>query len=507
MNKVEPALNNSSDNYLAALDIGSNSFHFVLARNIDEHIQILHTEKYQAKLADGLCKNKKLSLEAINRGVSILANLASATTHLTKDNFRAVATFTLREATNAKQFLTEAAKVFPFDIEIISGHEEARLIYQAVCNLTHSKNTCLVMDIGGGSTECIIGQENNISALASLNMGCVSFTQSFFADGKISENTFKKAIKGAKREIDSIVKRFKEHPWQEVVGTSGTLKAIYKVINYNEQIPQPVTLKQVQALKKELIQFNHIENINIKGLKTNRAPVICAGVAITIALMETLQIKTFKHCEYALREGVLFEQLDDNSYESGNTRDRTINSLMKRFNIDEHYIETATAQAIHIFNQVKSPWNINKNIYQELLVAAMSLHEIGLDINPSGYQKHGAYILAHADLPGFNQEQQQALTWLVENQRKKINDINNFQWYLLGPQKLEKLCIIVRLSILLTQQRHINDSYTLLVEATENTLTLLLDKEWLVEHPIVDTELFYETENLKSLGIDLIIKS
>ena len=137
----------------------------------------------------------------------------------------------------------------------------------------------------------------------------------------------------------------------------------------------------------------------------------------------------------------------------------------------------------------------------------MRLHEIGLDINPSGYHKHGAYILAHADLPGFNQEQQQALAWLVDSQRKKINDISNFQWYLLDPKKLEKLCIIVRLSILLTQQRHINESYTLLVEASEYTLTLFLDNEWLVEHPIVDTELFYEAEHLRGLGTELIIKS
>ncbi len=506
MTTTEPTLNNSADNYLAALDIGSNSFHFVLARSIDNHIQILHTEKYQARLADGLSQDKTLSVEAIERGVNILANLASATEHLTKENFRAVATFTLREANNAAQFLKEAAKVFPFDIEIISGHEEARLIYQAVSNFTHSKNTRLVIDIGGGSTECIIGKDNEISALASLNMGCVSFTQHYFSDGLITEASFKKAIKGAKREIDSIVKRFKKHPWQEVVGTSGTLKAIYKVINQNEHIPQPVTLKQVNDLKKELIQYKTIESIDIKALKDSRVPVICAGVAITLALMETLQIKEFGHCEYALREGVLLEQLDD-SNETGNTRNRTINSLMKRFNIDESYTDTAKEQALNIFEQVKAPWNINKNIYKELLKATMRLHEIGLDINPSGYHKHGAYILAHADLPGFNQEQQQALAWLVDSQRKKINDISNFQWYLLDPKKLEKLCIIVRLSILLTQQRHINESYTLLVEASEYTLTLFLDNEWLVEHPIVDTELFYEAEHLRGLSTELIIKS
>jgi len=507
MNKSEPSLNNTTDNYLAALDIGSNSFHFVLARSVNNHIQILHTEKYQAKLADGLSSDNTLSDEAILRGINILANLASATEHLTKDNFRAVATFTLREAKNAKKFLKEAAKIFPFDIEIISGHEEARLIYQAVNNFIHSQNTRLVIDIGGGSTECIIGTGNNISVLASLTMGCVSFTQKYFADGLASELNFKKAIKGAKREIDSIVKRFKKHPWQEVVGTSGTLKSIYKAINHEEHIAQPVTLKKLHDFKSQLIEYKTIENISIRGLKEIRVPVICAGLAITIAIVETLQIKEFSHCQHALREGVLFELLDNHSNETDNIRSRTIKSLSERFNIDENYTNTAKEQALAIFNQVKSQWKINKNIYKELLTASIKLHEIGLDINPSGYHKHGEYILSHADLPGFNQEQQQALAWLVGSQRKKINPLENLQWYLLEPEKLEKICIIIRLSILLTQQRHINETYTLIVEATDNSLSLLLSNEWLVDHPIVDTELFYEAELMKPLGIELLVKS
>lgn len=507
MNNSEPALNNGADNYLAALDIGSNSFHFVLARSVNNHIQILHTEKYQAKLADGLSEDKTLSSEAISRGVNILANLAATTEHLTKENFRAVATFTLREAKNTEEFLKEAAKVFPFDIEIISGHEEARLIYQAVNNLTHSKNTRLVIDIGGGSTECIIGTGNHIHALASLTMGCVSFTQQFFADGSISETAFKKAIKGAKREIDSIVKRFKKSPWQEVIGTSGTLKSIYKVINHGEHIDKPVTLKKLNDFKKGLIQCEHIKNINISGLKENRVPVICAGVAITIALMETLQINEFSHCQYALREGVLFEQLDNSANETNNIRSRTITSLMERFSIDENYTNTVNEQAVAIFNQVQPNWKMNKSTYKELLKAAIQLHEIGLDINPSGYHKHGAYILSYADLPGFNQEQQQALAWLVGNQRKKITPISHFQWYLLEPKKLEKICVIIRLSILLTQQRHINDTYTLVVEASDDILTLFLDNDWLVDHPIVDNELFYEIDLIKPLGIELLIKS
>ena len=505
----------SSDNYLAALDIGSNSFHFVLARHVNHHIQILHAEKYQVKLADGLSSSDVLSDEAINRGIAVLANLAATTEHLTKDNFRAVATFTLRKATNADVFLKKAFEVFPFDIEIISGHEEARLIYQAVNNFTQSNNKRLVIDIGGGSTECIVGTGKNIHTLASLTMGCISYTQQFFIDGNIDESSFKKAIRSAKREIDSIVKRFKKHDWKEVIGTSGTLKSIYKVINQDEHLPQPVTLKQVYDFQKTLIKCKKIDNIDIDGLKDNRSPVICAGVAIVIALMEALKIKQFTHCQYALREGVLFEQLDNTDTNTdiqhptykNNVRNRTTSSLIKRFNIDENYTATVINQVETLFNQVKTVWELKQPIYQELLYTTIKLHELGLDINPSGYQKHGQYIITHADLPGFNQEQQQALAWLIGAQRKKISQLNNKEWYLLNPKKLEKLCIIVRLSILLTQQRHINDTFSLEATATDTSLTLLLGTEWLNEHPLVDSELFYETNIIESLGIQLCIKA
>lgn len=501
--------NNShaSENYLAALDIGSNSIHFVLARYVNDQIQILHAEKYRARLADGLSKNNVLSDEAINRGVNILANIASATEQLTPDNFRAVGTYTLRQAKNFKTFLNKAAKVFPFDIEIISGHEEARLIYSAVNQLTHSKHTQLVIDIGGGSTECIIGTGNKIATLASLSMGCISYTQKFFATGVITSSAFDAAINSAKREIDSIVKRFNKHDVKEVLGTSGTLKALYKIVNHDKELNQPVNLKDLILLKKTLIKQENINNIDIKGLKDNRAPAICAGLAITIALMQSLKINQFNHCPYALREGVLFEQLDDHANTDNNTRARTINSFKERFSVDETYANTVKNHAFALISKVTTAWGLNKNIYKELLGATAQLHEIGLDINASGYHKHGAYIINNADLPGFNQEQQQALAWLVNNQRKKIDDVNALTWYLLNPQKIEKLCIIVRLSILLTQQRYINDMFTLDVSADENSLTLVLDKKWLAEHPIVESELYFETEIIKTLNINLIIES
>ncbi|NQZ79420.1 MAG: Ppx/GppA family phosphatase [Colwellia sp.] len=505
MNKKKAKQTIVKENYIAALDLGSNSFHFVLARQLNGHLQIVHAEKYRVQLAQGLQDDNILSPTAIQRGVSTLENLAKSTQHLTSKNFRAVATFTLRQAKNSAQFLKAAAQVFPFDIEIISGHEEARLIYQGVNHYTQSSQQRLIIDIGGGSTECALGQQQKIAALASLTMGCVSYSQKFFKNGVINDNAFCAAIRSAQHEIDSVIKRFKKSGWQEVIGTSGTIKSISKVLNFDQHLIQPIQLSQLLILKKQLIACKHCDSISITGINTSRRNVFSAGLAILIALMKSLKITQLDYCQYALREGVLIEQLD--SLQNNNIRQRTVINLIARFNIDTKQVALVDSSVQQLFNAVQDVWQLKQPIYHELLIAAVQLHELGLDINPSGYHKHGQYILTHADLSGFNQEQQQALAWLVGNQRKKTSPLDDEQWYLLKPQRLKKLVILLRLSILLSQQRQKNKSALINALADKESLTLLFDKQWLLDRPIVDTELFYESELIEVLDIKLIIKS
>jgi exopolyphosphatase/guanosine-5'-triphosphate,3'-diphosphate pyrophosphatase len=494
-----------AEQYLAALDIGSNSFHFVLARQVGEHTQIIHSEKYRVKLAQGLNSKNILSQEAIVRGIATLENLAASTQHIDKKNFRSVATFTLRQAKNSGEFIKAAAKVFPFNIEIISGHEEARLIYQGVAHHRQDNEQQLVIDIGGGSTECIIGKQYKVQGLDSLDIGCVSYQQRFFPNGIISTQAFKQAISHAKHEIDGIAKRFKKLGWKHVVGTSGTIKALVKIINYQQEIPHAITQKDLNALKKKCLNFNHYDDLVIEGLKENRRSVICAGLAILIAVMEVFEIDVIEYCQYALREGVLFEQLENSQH--NNVRQRTIEDFIERFNIDKPHAEVVEQLAIKIFGYAKNTWQLQDIIYQELLSSAIKLHELGFDINSSGYQKHGQYIIEQADLPGFNQEQQKALAWLVGNQRKKITPLEKEQWSLLSAASLEKLVIIIRLSVLLCQQRHLEDSYLLAVIATPKALDLTLKKQWLIDRPIIDTELFYEEKTINGLGIRLNVNT
>lgn len=519
---VEPSI--IGPNYIAALDIGSNSFHFVYGRVIENHLQILHTEKYRVKLASGLNENNELSVEAITRGVATLENLATTVQNLTEQNFRAVATYTLRQANNKQAFLDAAAKVFPFDIEIISGHEEARLIYQGIAHNCQPNIQQLVIDIGGGSTECVIGINDQVKALASLTMGCVSFTQQYFIENSLSKKQFSLAINAAKHQINSITKRFKKVSWQSVTGTSGTIKAIHQLINVDNKkidsaLSQPITLKKLYKLQQQLINFECIENIDLNGLKENRKEVICAGLAILIALMEALDIDKIDYSSYALREGVLYEQLSEMSSDLSSElpseqtiipfdiRQKTINSLMDRFSVDVEQAEEVKQLAIALYQACANTWNINEKRYKNLLIWAALLHEIGIDINPSSYHKHGQYIIENSDLAGFNQEQQQALAWLIGCHRKKLNPYNASNNYQIKNKALTKVAALLRLAVLLNQQRQLSDTPAPIIKAEENVIELVFDQQWLIERPIVDNDLFFEQQALNNIDITLTIST
>lgn len=489
-----------SEQHIAALDIGSNSFHFVLARVIDDQLQILHSEKHQVKLADGLDDNQILNQASMDRGIEALSKLASIVGNITQENFRIVATYTLRAAKNAKQFLAQATAVFPYDIEVISGHEEARLIYQGVSHYLPPDSKRLVLDIGGGSTECIIGKGEKVFTLDSMNIGCVSIAKKFFKDEKISKSNFSRAITHASLIIEAIRPRFLKVGFESVVGTSGTIKSIYNIANFGEEVPQPLTLEQLYQIRTELLSFKRFDDIEIDGLKPQRQHIICSGLAVLIALFEVFNIKSLDFCDYSLREGVLFEQLEEKL--NADVHQRTTNSLIARFNIDSAQIDRVSSLAISLFSQVKTDWKLSKN-YQTLLQWAAQLHEIGIDINPSGFHKHGRYIIENTDLPGFNQEQTNAVAWLVGCHRKKIQLLEEQQWYLFKEKKLYKLLIILRVACLLTKQRQLSDLPDAKLSIKDKTLTLSLQEEWLVNNPLMLMDLEKEQALLNVLDIEL----
>ena len=490
----------TSEDCIAALDIGSNSFHFVMARIVDDNLQILHSEKFPVRLADGLDKDNILSQEAMDRGLEVLTNLSQITEGLTTENFRIVATYTLRKAKNGHRFLSQAADVFPFDIEVISGHEEARLIYQGVSHFVASDTKHLVIDIGGGSTECIIGTNDKISALDSLNIGCVSFAKNYFANGDITKAAFRHAVLHASIEIEALSSRFINISWKKALGTSGTIKSIYKIINQDNELPRPITLSDLYQLRDQMIDARHIDNLAIPNLKESRRAVICPGLAILIALMEVLAIKELSHCAYALREGVLLSQLDMKL--SSDIHQRTISSLMIRFNVEQEQSDRVMALADNLFQQVKDAWQLNGKHYKKLLAWAISLHEIGLDINPSGFHRHGKYIIENASLAGFNQEQTQAIAYLVGHQRRQIQPIDELSWFLIKPQKLASILVILRLACLFSRQRHLSQPPEIVLNINDNQIELILPEQWLEDNSLINEDLLQEQQALKILNFD-----
>lgn len=503
INTIHPSETSIPENYLAALDIGSNSFHFVFARLVDDNLQILHKEKYSVHLAQGLNDEFILDDDAIARGVETLEKLASTTHNLTRDNFRVVATYTLRKAKNAEAFLKAAAEVFPFEIEVVSGHEEARLIYQGVAHYTAPNGKRLVIDIGGGSTECILGEDEKIFTLASLTMGCVSYQKQFFPKGHITHKAFKKTISAASTEIHSILKRFNKIGWDTCIGTSGTIKSIYNIINTNKTAADPVTLKQLHQLKEQLISFEHFDQIKLDGLKENRLQIICSGLGILIALFETLDIKDLSFGEYALREGVLSEQFE--LIYHGDVRQKSVNSLSTRFSIDIEQSDKVCALALTLYRSACDTWKIADEQYKLILLWAAQLHEVGNDINPSGYHKHGEYIITHADIAGFNTEKQTVLAWLIGNHRKKVTlpnelNLNHFKY-----PKLIKVCALLRLSVLLCQQRQLSEDAPLKIKTSTDGLDIKLPEAWLIERPLIYAALESEQKIMAYIGITLSI--
>lgn len=490
-------------NHIAALDIGSNSFHFVYARIIDHKIQVLHREKYRVRLASGLDESGKLSADAIDRALDVLELLAPTVEKLSRDQFRAVATYTLRKAINASELQSAAESVFPFPIEIISGHEEARLIYQGVAYTSPDIGKRLVIDIGGGSTEMIVGKGYDVEHLVSLNMGCVNFTKRFFANGVISERAFNLAIAQALTEVSSKVSRFNRNNWQLCVGCSGTIKAISRVIKINRLGNGLVNLESLRELQRLLIQFGNVEAIAIEGLNENRRPVICSGLSVLIGLFEALDIETLTFSDAALREGVMYENYKQAKH--SDVQEKSVKSLQQRFSADIAQAEQVEQVMLALFRESQGEWQLPQELIDLCRWAAM-LHEVGFDINVSSYHKHSAYIVSNADLPGFNTEEQQVLAWLVQNQRKKPQAENVPEAPTLKTQRILKAVALLRLSVLICHRRLLVELPKLALLVDKKTLTLHFEANLAASHPLLAESLMKEQQHIKLLGLRLNVE-
>lgn len=490
---------------IAAIDLGSNSFHMLLAE-VDEqlNIKILETRGEKVRLAAGLSAASDLTQDAIDRGIECLERFAQRLKHIEPSSVVVVGTNTLRRAHNRHVFIEKAEQVLGHRVDVISGREEARLIYVGVSNALSSSDQeqRLVIDIGGGSTEIIIGKGSEPLTLESLHMGCISFSQRFFPNNTVTRDNFEQAVNAAASEFVVIAQRYRELGWDFAIGSSGTIRAVAQVIDQN-QWGTCVTLQGLKQIKEKLIAVSDVDKIKLSGLKDSRKPSIAGGLAILFAAFKVLGIDSLEYSSGALREGVVQELVGRDKHED--VRDRTVNGLMKSFQVDTGQALRVLKDADHLWQQVGNTWVSHRMRYYLLLQWACMLHEVGLTISHSQFHKHGAYLLQHADLFGFSQSLQTELAALVRGHRMKF-PVELFSSFDDKTAKiLMRTCILVRLAVLLNRGRGIDDVPKVDLKANGSHIDLRLPEGWLAVHPLTRSDLEKEVLFMKQAGYVLSI--
>jgi len=491
--------------HLAAIDLGSNSFHMVVARIEDGHIHILDNLKEMVRLGAGLDKNGELSEKSRKHALSCLERFSERVTDFPKGSVVAVGTNTLRQAKNSRQFLHNARKILGHKISVIGGKEEARLVYLGVSHsLVVEDGKRFVMDIGGGSTELIIGQNFEPQHLRSLEMGCVSMSRQFFQGGNLEKEYWKKAGIAAHLKLRPVRRYFQKADWSSATGASGTIKAVGRVVNKLGLDPYLITLKSLYEIRDRMISAGTLAKLDLPGLKSDREPVFAGGLAVLIATFEALKIKSMQVSEGALREGLLYEHLG--RIQSEDTRLKTVSSVQQRFQLSQKHARRVSKKAHQLLTACEKSWGLRLED-AELLHWASSLHEIGLAVSLNGYQKHGAYLLENADLPGFSFWEQARMSFLVRCQRKKLSKKLFSTLSEQYQQTALKLVIILRLAVLLHRSRKEETAVIENISATENSLTLHFAKDELTKHPLQLASLKQETKYLHNVGFELIFFS
>jgi exopolyphosphatase / guanosine-5'-triphosphate,3'-diphosphate pyrophosphatase len=483
---------------LAAVDLGSNSFHLEIGRVVDRQIYPLDAVREVVRLGAGLTSEKRIDRATQAAALDAIAKFGERLRGFPRSAVRAVGTNTLRVAKNAPQFLREARAALGFPIEVISGREEARLIYLGVAHaLPVSTQKRLVIDIGGGSTEIIIGTGLEPVLTESLYMGCVSYSLKYFPDGKIEKPRMKAAELAARQELAALVKEYREAGWEEAVGSSGTARSIENILRENELAAEGITREGLEKLRSLLLKHEKADPERIAGLRSNRAPVLPGGVAIMIAAFDALGLEAVKVSEGALRHGVLYDLLG--RVQHRDMREATVAQFMRRYHIDVPQAERVRALALTIYDALAPGGERDEDPDRVMLEWAARLAETGLSIAHAAYHKHSAYVLSNADMPGFSRMEQARLARLVLAHRGKLGKVQDAgfdgaDW---------KLVFALRLASLILRSRTDARLPFLRVAADSGGFAIDLPQSWLEDNPLSADALEGEAGRWKSVGMKL----
>lgn len=483
---------------VAAVDLGSNSFHMSVARVVDGGLQTIGRIKERVQLAAGLYDGKHLSEDAIARGVDCLKVFGQRLHGMHPDAVRVVGTNTLRLAKNAAEFLHRAEAVLGFPIEVIAGKEEARLIYAGVAHTSASRERRLVVDIGGGSTEIIIGTGFSAQLLDSLQMGCVSFERKFFTGGEISRARFEAAQTQCYLELQTIEQRYRKLGWQLAIGSSGTIISIADILRerYHDEF---ITLARLNALRDEVIEAGSASRLQLPGLSDDRRAIFAPGLAILLSCFEILGIDAMQATEAALREGLLYELVGRFSHLD--VRERSVYGLVSRHRLDVEQAERVQDTALMLYEQVAAAWQLDEPELQAILGWAAILHEIGLVISYGQMHKHGAYMLMHSDIDGFSQQEKQLLALLVRAHRRKFPEEEFTSVPSYWRQPASRLVRLLRLAVLLHHRRSDEPLPALTLASEQDMLQLQFPPGWLDSHPLMRADLEQEKAYSTEAGL------
>ena len=469
---------------LAAIDLGSNSFRLEIGRFEHGQIQRVAYLKETVRQGNGLDADRNLSQEAMQRGWDCLARFAERLSEFKKSQVRAVATQTLREAKNREAFLKRGCEVLGFPIEVIAGTEEARLIYQGVAHLLPSDNEHrLVIDIGGRSTELVLGQGIEADQTASFRLGSVAWSMKYFSTGELSEQTFYRAEIAALAVLEEAVSTYHHSKWTKAYGSSGTVGAVADILAMAGFPKDEISLEGLDWLVKCLVRAGHVNKVQLEGLREDRRAVIGGGVSILRALMKLLKINTLHVAQGALRHGVLFEMVKRED-DQPDMRDLSVQRLALKLAVDTQQSQRVSQVALHWLQALFAKSKENATQFTRLsrkLNWACQLHEVGVAISHSDYHKHGAYILDNADMVGFSMPELHRLSVLVLGQRGKLKKLETE----LEETAFAKMLMALRLSLILCHARA-NPDYkhlTLHCDDHKQRVTLTANDTWANDYP------------------------
>ncbi len=490
---------------MAAVDLGSNSFHLLVAQFSHGQLKVIDRLREMVRLAAGLDANNQLDAASQKRALECLARFGERLRDIPSDRLRVVGTNTLRKAPDP-DFITQAQELLGHELDIISGIEEARLIYLGVSHCTPDvSGDQLVIDIGGGSTEIVAGKGATPHTLESLHMGCVGISQAFFSGGEITPERFFRARTAARLEMRPVQARFRRIPWERAAGASGTIRAAGAVLTEAGLIRRSITVDALEQLISTMIDQGHADELHLPGLNPERAPVFPGGVAVLIETMQALGIDELEVAEGALREGILYDlrgRLSD-----ADSRLRTVRAMEARYSVDTEQADRVEETALLLFDQAAPAWELESPLARRVLSWAARLHEIGLDIAHAHYHSHSAYLLENADMPGFHRSEQCLLAALVAGHRRTLEEKNIRRLAGKGwGRRALRLTILLRLAVLFNRSRNPEFPEQLRLIPGKRKLTLQISSDWIDANPLTLADLESEQAFLRATDYELCLE-